>query len=183
MKKVLLVAALAVFGFSANAQDTSFGVTAGLSNLSVDMEVPGGAFGVSDGETGFYFGVLADIGISDAFHVQPAVTYSMTGDASALVVPVMAKYYVGDSGFNIQAGPQLTYLMGDYADAMESDMMLGDDFSAMAIQLGVGAGYDINENFAVEARYAFQLNNSYSGDVDDVKLKHNLLTVGAVYKF
>ena len=133
MKKSLLVAAIAVLGiFGANAQ-TSFGVTAGLANFSVEID-PSGPFDFGS-ETGFYVGALADIAISDAFHVQPAVTYAMTGDASSLLVPIMAKYYFGDSGFNVQAGPQIGYIMGDYADAM--DILTADEFSPLSIAVGV----------------------------------------------
>ncbi|HET8837592.1 MAG TPA: porin family protein [Flavobacteriaceae bacterium] len=181
MKKSLLVAAIAVLGITGMNAQSSFGVTAGLSNFAVSIDPSGGIDPGS--ETGFYVGALADIGISDAFHVQPAVTYAMTGDASTLSVPIMAKYYVGDSGFNIQAGPQINFLMGDYADLMESPLVpWGDDFSKLGIAVGAGLGYDISESIGVEARYAFQVNNSYTGDGDGT-IKHNILNVGAVYKF
>lgn len=170
MKKSLLIAALAVFGITGMNAQTSFGATAGLANVSGKVDTPFGS--VSQSSTGFFVGVLADIGISEAFHVQPAITYTSVEDLGQIYVPIMAKYYFGDSGFNAQAGPQVRYIMEEVAD----------DFSKLGIDLAIGAGYDINENIFVEARYGFQMNDHYTGD-GDASLKYNTLNVGVGYKF
>ena len=46
----------------------------------------------------------------------------------------------------------------------------------------VGIGYDIEDAFFAEARYTFQLNNSYTVP-EDFKIRGNYLTIGLGYKF
>ena len=56
MKKIILTA-LAVFAFSfANAQETKFGVKAGLDLASATVKIDG--ISASDSETGFFIGGL-----------------------------------------------------------------------------------------------------------------------------
>lgn len=95
MKKVLLTAAIAVFGFtSINAQEetvknsskVSFGVKAGMNVATI-----GGDFGnyydyyegdASDNiksRVGFHIGGLAEIMISEKFAIQPELLYSSQG--------------------------------------------------------------------------------------------------------
>ncbi len=144
MKKLLLLTAIAVFGFtSVNAQDVSFGLTAGFHSLSPAGDLDGDA----ESESGFYIGGVADFAISDEFHVQPEVVYSAVEDFTSIQVPIMAKYYVAE-GISLQAGPQIGYIMED----------LDDDFSALQLGLGIGAGYDINENFFVVRQSLFKQN-------------------------
>ena len=76
MKKIILTVVV-VFAFSfANAQETRFGVKAGVDLASVKVKVPEISFlgtvlspetTVTDSETGFYVGGFATIGISDKF--------------------------------------------------------------------------------------------------------------------
>ncbi|MBU2927241.1 porin family protein [Winogradskyella psychrotolerans] len=170
MKKLFLCAALAVCSFaSVDAQEVSFGVTAGF--LSGDAKVEYGGEEISYSDSGFYFGGVADIGISEEFHIQPELLYATIDGSSALMLPIMAKYYVAE-GFNIQAGPQFVFSLEE----------TGDDYSSIEIDLGIGVGYDINENFFIEARYALQLNNSYTGD-EDLTAKANYINVGVGYNF
>ncbi|MDC1504068.1 porin family protein [Winogradskyella sp.] len=174
MKKLFL-AAFAVFAFaSVNAQDTTFGATAGLSILSPDVEG-----GDADSETGFHIGAFAEFGLSDKFSLQPELTYAMAGDISMIALNAIAKYHVSEE-FNIQFGPQIGFAGGDDIDAIED--LLGDDFTNLNIQLAVGVGYDINENFFAQARYGFQLNDHFTGD-GDFGIKINTVTLGVGYKF
>ncbi|HLT52486.1 MAG TPA: porin family protein [Flavobacteriaceae bacterium] len=169
MKRFFLMAAVAVFGFSVSAQEVSFGVTGGF--LSGSQKVESGGFEATASESGFYIGGVADISVSEKFHVQPEVVFASIKDFSSIQVPIMAKYYVAE-GLNLQAGPQIGFHFEE----------TGDDFSSFNFSLGAGAGYDIDENFFVEARYAFQLNDYYTGDAD-ASSKINFLSVGVGYKF
>jgi len=149
MKKLFLLAIMAVFGFTANAQEVTFGVLGGLSihTLKVDTD-----FGDdSDSETGFHIGGFADIGLSDQFSVQPELTYSVAGDVSMFSINAIAKYHVSEE-FNIQLGPQIGFAGGDVGDFLDEL----DDSTKMNLQLAAGAGYDINENIFVQARYGLQ---------------------------
>lgn len=170
MKKLLLSAfAVCAFAFTTNAQEVSFGATVGFTSAMSKNE--GGNISETDSESGFYIGGLADFTISDKFHVQPELAYSAVKDFNSIVLPIMAKYYVTEQ-LNVQAGPTVNYILED----------TGDDFSKLGLLLSAGAGYDINENFLVQARYGLQLNNYYTGDLD-YSTKINILTVGVGYKF
>ncbi|WP_282043503.1 porin family protein [Winogradskyella flava] len=174
MKKLFL-AAFAVFAFaSVNAQDTTFGATAGLTILSPDVEG-----GDVDSETGFHIGAFAEIGISDQFSIQPELTYAMAGDISMIALNAMAKYHVSEE-FNIHAGPQIGFAGGDDIDDIED--ILGDDFTKLNLQLAIGVGYDITEEIFAQARYGFQLNDHFTGD-EDFGIKINTITIGVGYRF
>ncbi|NNE33279.1 MAG: porin family protein [Winogradskyella sp.] len=177
MKKLFL-AAFAVFAFSnIQAQGTSFGVTAGLSNLNVQASLGGDED--DESETGFHIGLLADLGISEKFHVQPELTFSNGGDVSFINLNVLAKFYVSD-GLNLQAGPTIGTAGGDDIDAVEA--LLGDDFTKLNLGLAVGAGYDISESFFAQARYGFQINDHFKGSGNG-EIKINNFLVGVGYKF
>ncbi|HET8886977.1 MAG TPA: porin family protein, partial [Salinimicrobium sp.] len=170
MKKVLLIAAIAVFGFTgANAQDVAFGAKLGFNSESFKMEA--GGVEATGSETGFFLGLVAEIGLSESFALQPEVLYSSVSDLSAIYVPIMAKYYVA-SGFNVQAGPQINYILEE----------MGDDYSALGVDLAIGAGYDITDAIFVDARYGFEITNRYTGE-GDASAKYNSLMVGVGYKF
>lgn len=170
MRKLFLFAVVAAFALTnLNAQESQFGVTAGY--FGVNAKVKSGGESVTASDSGFYIGGVVDFGISDVFHIQPELLYANVNDSSALILPIMAKYYVSE-GFNLQAGPQVDFSLED----------MPDDISAVAVALAVGAGYDINENFFAQARYSFQLTNSYTGP-GDLKLTGSYLTIGLGYKF
>ncbi|MBR9845154.1 MAG: porin family protein [Algicola sp.] len=176
MKKLMLFAAAAVFSLSSvNAQDVSFGALAGLSISSA--KVDSGGFSATESETGFHIGAFADIPLSDTFGVQPELTYTISGDVSLINVNAIAKYNVSEE-FNIQLGPQIGFVGGDFGDFLDD----ADDTTKLNLQLAAGAGYNINENIFVQARYGFQLNNHYTGDAD-LDINVNSLTVGVGYRF
>lgn len=172
----MLFAVVAVFGlFNVNAQETSFGVLGGLSIHSAKAEA--GGFSATTSETGFHIGGFAQIGISEEFSVQPELTYSIAGDLAMFSLNAIAKYNVSEE-FNIQLGPQVGLVGGDFGDALDAT----DDTTKMNLQLAAGVGYDINEDIFVQARYGFQLNDHYTGDAD-ASWKVNTLSVGVGYKF
>ncbi|MDY8136398.1 porin family protein [Aquimarina sp. 2201CG5-10] len=173
MKKTLLIIALAVTGIvSTQAQEkVRFGATAGYLSGNAKVDTDLGDFSTTEG--GFYLGFVADFNVSEQFNVQTELSYANIDDTSFMQLPIMAKYYVSEnSGFNIQAGPQITYTLEDVAD----------DFTKFNIGLGAGVGYDITENIFVESRYVFQLNNYYTGSAD-ITSRINFLNFGVGYKF
>ncbi len=175
MKKIILtVAAVFAFGF-ANAQDgdgAKFGIKAGLnmSNFTGDVE--------SDAATSFYVGGLVDLAISENFHIQPEVLYSMEGADNAslsyLRIPVMAKYYVME-GFNLQAGPSLAFKVAaedDFTDEATKSMDLG---------LGIGAAYELPMGLFFDLRYNLGLMDI--SEVDGAEIKNTNLQLGLGYRF
>tara|TARA_R110000850_G_scaffold277086_1_gene422273 strand:- start:573 stop:1211 length:639 start_codon:yes stop_codon:yes gene_type:complete len=139
MKKVLLIAAVAVFGLtSVQAQDISFGAKAGvnLANLGGDVED-------NDMKIGFHVGGVVEIPLSEQFSFAPELLFSTQGtkseysetdtflgetftyefeeklNLSYLNIPLMAKYYVSE-GFSLEAGPQVGFLISAKAEGDES---------------------------------------------------------------
>lgn len=172
MKKIIFITTLFVLFLSnLNAQDTSFGVTAGFLNGSAKFEV--GNESISDSEAGFYGGFFAEFGVSEKFSIQPSIVYGKVGEASLLQLPVLAKYYVLEK-FNLLVGPQITYELQSNLDEQ--------DLTNFNFGIGLGAGFDITENFLIETKYAVQLNNLYIGNAD-IKSTVNFFNIGLGYRF
>ena len=171
MKKIILsILAVAAFG-TANAQDIKFGVKAGanFSNFTGDAD--------SDGKTGFYVGGLADFAISEKFHVQPELLYSMEGAKDAemdfLRIPIMAKYYVMD-GLNLQAGPVLGF-------KINAEEGLDEATKSLDYGLGFGAAYELEKGLFFDVRYNLGLSNI--SDVDGFDIGTSAFQVGLGYRF
>jgi hypothetical protein len=136
MKKVLLIAAVAVFGFSnVHAQEFSFGPKAGVNfaNLNGDIED-------AEMKIGFHIGGAAEYMFDEKMGLQAELLYSLQGTKneysetetiggitekytsedkiklSYISIPVMFKYYVVD-GFNVEAGPQVSILASAKAES------------------------------------------------------------------
>ncbi|RZL41862.1 MAG: PorT family protein [Pedobacter sp.] len=165
MKKLFLVAVATVgFAFTGTAQETKFGVKAGVDFASAKQEydftsIGGGKGTISSNETGFYVGGFATIGISESFAVQPEVLYVSIKDLNFLSVPVLARYSFAEN-FHGLAGPSFNYLL----DAEEDEFKVNLDF---------GASYDITENLDINAKYSLGFG--------DITL--NGVFIGAGYSF
>ncbi|KMQ67262.1 hypothetical protein ACM39_14010 [Chryseobacterium sp. FH2] len=123
MKKVMLIAAVAVMGISANAQEFRFGPKAGYSFSTLKYKDTETSMNTDPMHT-FYVGGLAEYKINDKFGIQGEVLYSPLGGKSkyeaeeedgefsglktkttlgTLLVPVSAKYFITE-GFSVSAG-------------------------------------------------------------------------------
>ncbi|MES2812081.1 MAG: porin family protein [Bacteroidota bacterium] len=197
MKKLLLTAIIAVFAFgSTNAQETKFGVKAGLNlgTLSGDFE---DAFVDSDMKMrpSFHVGGFAEIKLSPKFAVQPELLYSVEGgkqdvdgssekliwDLAYVNVPIMAKYYATEK-LSLELGPQVGFLMKAEA-TFDGDTVaeFKEDSKSTAISLNLGAGYNITENLFGSVRYSLGMTNIL--DMDDFDSKSNVLALSVGYKF
>jgi len=120
MKKIILTVA-AVFAMTfANAQDKKttasneikFGIKGGYVNANYGADADDG-----DARSGFYLGGLIDFTVSEKFHIQPELLYTLEGngedegDLNFLRIPILAKIYV-DKGFSVQAGPEVAFVAG-----------------------------------------------------------------------
>lgn len=182
MKKIIVLLILLSFIFvdKSSAQDLSLGVKAGLNVSSL-----GGSTDVGYGsKPGFHAGVVGEIGMSDAFLLQPEVLLSLQGSGNGLTgfsndinlfylhIPVALKYNVWDE-LHIEAGPQLSALLGNNLD----DFALGSN--KIDFGLFVGAGYRLNDNFYFQLRY----NAGFINAIEDVTSKNRVLLVSAIYFF
>ena len=192
MKKFILLLLLMAVSMGMNAQETSrFGLTAGLLNTNVDFDFTLSNFSATN-NTGFYIGAVADVPLSEKFHFQPELTYGSAGDLGFIFLPAMLKFYAAE-GFHLQAGPQFAFsttlndIKNDVTAAVE---LIDEDFADsiesilrnFGVDIGFGAGYDINENFTIQARYSLELTNRYNGPGSGLlTLNAQQLMVGFVY--
>ncbi len=182
-RHILILAAFGIFAWNMQAQDVSFGLKAGLNVTNFKISVEEGS-GSPDGAASVFFGAIADIGISEKFHIQPEALYSIEGakdaDVTYLNIPVMLKYYVL-KGFNFQAGPQ----MGILLDAQGGT----EGLKGTNLGLNFGAAYEFPFGFFVDARYNLGLSNIEDFEeldpdfTEDVSLKTKGFQLGFGYRF
>ncbi|WP_294198891.1 porin family protein [Chryseobacterium endophyticum] len=126
MKKILLLAAVAVMGLSAQAQEFRFGPKAGfaMSTIKIDDKQDDLNDRKMDPKYTFYIGGMAEYKFDDNFGVQAEILYSQLGgkekieetDGSGmyfgfqnkvtfgtLLVPISAKYFITE-GLSVAAG-------------------------------------------------------------------------------
>ncbi|QNK78417.1 porin family protein [Winogradskyella undariae] len=194
MKKLLLITAVAVLGFSnVNAQEVTFGAKAGVNFATL-----GGDTEDLDGLTSFHVGGVAEISFSEKFSVQPELLYSAQGASfeesgyeetlkyDYLNLPIMAKYYVAE-GFSVEAGPQIGFLLSSKYEMEydgESEEVDNDDASSIDFGLNFGLGYKMDNGLNFSARYNLGLSNVYDGeDSDDYSVQNNVFQVSVGYFF
>jgi len=190
MKRLFGLALVAMFMCSEiQAQaDIKFGVTGGLITSRVSNKVAILGINLADltaaSGTGFYVGAIADIGFAEKFSLQPEFVYAKANDLEYVQIPIMVKYYVIDKLY-AQVGPQFSISTNasqvkDILDLIDA----GDAVKSLGIDLGFGAGYDVLDNLAVQARFSSELTNRYDGPGNSVnKLKASNFTIGAAYFF
>lgn len=175
MKKITLLLLVALSTSSLFAQETKFGLTAGFLNAEAKASADGAA-SFSSSDSGFYLGALVDIGLTESLHIQPEVLYGNINDSGLLYIPIFLKYYISESGFHLMGGPQATLNIDEEAEGINN----------LGIDAAFGLGYDIYESFFINARYAFELTNRVSSDLegaDGVTARINSLQIGVGYKF
>lgn len=209
MKKVFLVAAVAVFGVSTTFAQADFrmGAKAGVNFA----KLTGDDLEDADGRTGFHVGGLVEIPVADKFSIQPEILYSQQGlqtkeDFEGLTfedklildyinIPVMAKFYLTDE-FSLEGGPQFGFrakaelessIEGD--DSASETIDAKDSFSSFDLGAGLGAAYRLPMGVFFQARYVLGLSNvndagndSEDGFVED-DLTNSVLSLSVGYKF
>jgi hypothetical protein len=191
MKKLILLVAIALIGFNANAQGVDFGVKAGANFASVGGDETDD-FGT---RTSFHFGVTAGISVSDKFSVQPELVYSSQGASydfdgfdgdvklDYLNLPIMAQFQVAD-GFSIEVGPQFGFLMSAKVEAEGEEEDIKDELKGLDLAAGIGVNYAMASGLNFGARYNLGLSNVNDGEgSDDIKNQNNVIQVSIGYRF
>ena len=193
MKKIILAAiAVMAFGF-ANAQQTRFGIKGGL-NMST---VVGGDVDNTKSLVGFHVGGFAEIHVVEKFFIQPELLFSTQGTKfdgpfgedydtklNYLNIPVLAKYYIVDKKFSVEAGPQLGVLLSAKAD----DNDIKDFTRSVDFGFNLGAGYSFTDNLSINLRYTIGLSPLSDKDIDNEddyydSAKNSNLALSLAYKF
>jgi len=193
MKRIILAAiAVMAFGFT-NAQQTRFGVKGGL-NIST---VVGGDVEDTKSLIGFHVGGFAEIHVVQRFFIQPELLFSTQGTKvdvpsgadsdiklNYLNIPVLAKYYIIDKKFNVEAGPQLGVLLSAKLDGND----IKDFTRSVDLGFNLGAGYSFTDNLSVGLRYTIGLSPLTDKDIDNSRdyydsAKNSNLALSLAYKF
>ncbi len=209
MKKMFLVAAVAVFGMSQSDAQVNFGIKAGpqLTNLVGNDDVD------ASSKFGFHAGAYANIRISEQFAFQPELLYSMQGaeaertetetilgqtitthmeekvNLSYINIPLMMKWYAYD-GLNFEFGPQVGFNMSAKSKATATTTGGGqsvtqeveqdiDDIETVDFGLNIGAGYELPMGLNFGIRYGLGLTEI----VKDYDMKNSVISLGIGYSF
>lgn len=159
MKKFILVllgtAGLATAGY---AQGARFGVKAGASLTDFSGKDTDGA----EGKVGFHGGVVAELGLTDNFAIQPEVLFSMKGakykdsdgvrlNQTYIDVPVMLK--VKADGLFFEAGPQVGFLVGSKFKNDDISVDTKESFNTVDFGYAAGLGYEFSSGPMIGLRY------------------------------
>jgi hypothetical protein len=186
MKKIVfMLTALCLTTVGAYAQLTG-GLKAGV-NLTTQKWAAGDEDEKYSG-TGFHFGAYANFALSDAMSVQPELLYNSLKISedddditmNYLSIPVMFMYGFSENKFNIQAGPQIGFLLStDPSEFKDEDGLTGTDFG-----LNIGAGANFGK-LNVTARYCIGIGNvagsAFTDDIDDFSIKNSAIQISLGY--
>jgi len=186
MKNLLLLLVLSSSLTVSRAQ-VKYGGKIGL-NLS---DFTGDEADEAKSKVGFNFGGFAEIPVADAFAVKPELVFSKQGAKTEITsvdskfklsyinIPVLVKYNTS-SGFFVETGPQVGFLVSAKVKADNVLVDVKDQFKTTDFSWAFGLGYDIIEyDFGVNLRYNLGLVNIADGGNSD--LKNSVFQLG-VYK-
>ena len=167
-----LFIALWVGTLTASAQETSFGVKAGLSLSGFNEDLSAD----TDAQTGFVAGVLVSINFSDIFSLQPEVLYSQQGanpdrgDNTFIMdyinVPILAKFFFLEGWYGA-IGPQFGFsIRADTEDIEGRDDLDLDDTKTFAFAVPVGTGYQLDSGLGLDVRYNVGLTDVFDAGAD-----------------
>ncbi|HIB36971.1 porin family protein [Mesonia sp.] len=208
MKKVILSSLLGLFAIiGAKAQADSDLVQIGVKGGVNFANLTGDDIGDTKTRTSFNAGFVAEIPISERFSIQPEVLYSGQGfdieeidqnnefdtddnveaQLDYIQIPLLAKIYLV-KGLNIQAGPQIGFLINeeidyqptDDAGDIDTDVAEDIDFS-----LAAGVEYKFDGGFFLQGRYNYGFTNVFkeSDLFGDPDIKNSVFQVGVGFMF
>jgi len=188
MKKLFLIAFIAMIAVSANAQ---FGLKGGLNlaNLGGDDVDDEGKKAL----VGFYGGVFYNIACGETFSVQPELVYSGQGakyEEFGIEAKIVLSYinltplarFNTSSGFFVGVGPQLGFLLSAKGKVDgQDDEDIKDQLKGIDIGGAIAAGYELENGFGFYARY----NHGFTtiSDNSDEKVFNRVFQVGVRYSF
>jgi len=185
MKKLFcIVSAFVLFVSIVSAQETHFGLKAGVNIASANVS-PGSDY---DSKAGLHVGGLAHIHLSKNFALQPEVVYSMQGGKvddtklklNYINIPLLVQYMT-DNGFRLQTGPQLGLLLSAKTEVGDVEVDRKDNFTSTDFSWAFGAGYLFPEGFGLDARYNLGISDVWDGS--STKIKNSVFQFGVFYQF
>ncbi len=212
MKKIFSTLFLVLcIGTISKAQETHFGVKAGLNYSSIIGDLTQGIKFRFSGHAG----VFLEVKYSDKFSFQPELLYSSQGfqfssdlatiqnggfisdqndirtnvQFNFLTIPIVTRFALNDR-LSLDFGPQVGFLLNQvtkikYLD--QRDDTIPDNRSSVAgdFQLDYGAvaglSYEINDEFSVEPRFYIGLRNRLNGLGGDIQNYNVAIQVSVNY--
>ncbi len=187
MKKVwMVVIAVAFTSVATFAQQTHFGLKAGLNVSSVKIS-DGNDY---DSKAGIHLGGLAHIHVSPHFAVQPEVVFSMQGgkdgntklNLNYVNIPVLFQYMF-DGGFRLQTGPQLGFMASAKSKTGNVEVNVKDDLSSIDFGWAFGASYLIPNSGGFGADFRYNVGISNISDNNNFEARNNVIQLGVFYQF
>lgn len=202
MKRIILLALSSLFSFASFSQQITFGGGGGLTNTGIRgnavqsmqqlLEVTDGILNTKS-VTGFYAGAFSTIQLSENFSIEPGLYFSAKGyelsgsytvkgigllsaNASTRLqsyyidMPVLLK--VNMSGFQIFAGPQLSYLTNAKVNTragisifnlVNSSTDITNRLNRWDAGLMAGAGYQFPNGIRITGSYEHGLSRMDAG--------------------
>lgn len=172
---IILISTSLVNAQGRRSKDTKVGFIGGYVYAQVNGEKENAKW--NDYGSGGYAGSFVDIYITEKIHLQPAINLAYVNEFKIIYLPLMLKYQIGQRGFNVQAGAQITYLLGG-----QDDIGTKDQFGW---ELGAGLGMDITKSIFIQGRYTYEVSRR---KVDDFlgspsqDFKFNNIMIGIGYR-
>lgn len=194
LRKVLLVALVAIFSFGYASAEFRFGVKAGLNFSNLDVKALEQTFD-TDNRTGWQAGVMAEFTIPIInLGMDAALMYARqnVNDNSAyenkdfLDIPVNIKWKIGLPVVGNIVSP-IIFTGPDFLIALNKQTMQNFETKTCEVGWNFGLGVELLKHLQITGSYCLGMNDvvKYSGIVNtaDLKAKKNYWTVSAAYLF
>lgn len=209
MKKYLIsLAVLLAMAFASTAlAQSSFGLRAGVNFPNIHRVFPEDDVDFESLDNpGFTAGLVAEIGITPMFAIQPELLFTQQGyrleedfmketmKASIrynyLQMPILAKLRLGNnfSGFNVNVGPHIGYGIGDIkavveiGDEKEEENVTWDESHTNRFDVGITGGIGANlGNLGLDLRYQLGLANMLEDPLEGYKMTNRNFQISLTY--
>ncbi len=171
MKKQLLFLAFVIIATISFAQNSMYGVRAGINISNLDFD-PDATFG-NQHRNGFAIGFFGEYNLSSSISLAPEVQFSAEGAKDRelrvdyIQAPILLKFKIGDR-LSLGAGPLVGVKIHEYEDGYKNF-----GFS------GVGAlEFMITDEFFIDARYHVGFSNILDDNPAGVEAKNSNIQIG-----
>lgn len=193
MKKLMMIAVMAIFAMTASAQNTNREVGAFTLQPKVGLTIGSfsGEYVTVGGKVenkkrvGFTAGLEGEIYATNWLGIALGLNYAQQGwkfgDVKCkydyLNVPLVADFYVA-RGLALKTGVQLGFLM----NAKWDDLNVKDDCNKTNFSIPIGISYEFS-NVVLDLRYNVALSKVNKNATDNLKFRSDLVQITIGYKF
>jgi opacity protein-like surface antigen len=193
MKKLMMIAVMAIFAMTASAQNTNREVGAFTLQPKVGLTIGSfsGEYITVGGKVenkkrvGFTAGLEGEIYATNWLGIALGLNYAQQGwkfgDVKCkydyLNVPLVADFYVA-RGLALKTGVQLGFLM----NAKWDDLNVKDDCNKTNFSIPIGISYEFS-NVVLDLRYNVALSKVNKNATDNYKFRSDLVQITIGYKF